>query len=154
MEYHLEQKQAFRIVGFRIPISGDQEENFRRVPAFWHEMGPRLGELLPLMDPAFPGLLGVCTMEEENYYYIAVASEAPAPGGGCEWTVPAATWAVFSGQGSSHEAIQELLKRVVSEWLPSSGYQWALAPDMEVYLTPADAEAARFQVWLPVVKPQ
>lgn len=115
MEYQIVQKSAFRIVGFRTPIPADQEESFRCVPGFWEETGHRLGELIPLMDQGFPGVLGVCTMAEENFYYIAVASDAAPPDGGCVWTVPAATWAVFSGQGQSPAAIQELQKRIVSE---------------------------------------
>ena len=154
MEYQIVQKSAFRIVGFRTPIPADQEESFQYVPRFWAETGHRLGELIPLMDQKFPGVLGVCTMDEENFYYIAVASDAAPPDGGYAWTVPAATWAVFSGQGQAPAAIQELQKRVVSEWLPDSGYEWAPAPDIEVYLTAPDAEAAQFQVWVPVTKRQ
>ena len=152
MEYQIVQKPALRIVGFRTPIPMDQEESFQCVPQFWAETGHRLGELIPLMDQSFPGVLGVCTMDKENYYYIAVASDAVPPDGGCSWTIPAATWAVFSGQGPSPAAIQELQKRVVSEWLPDSGYEWAPAPDIEVYLTAPDAETAQFQIWVPVTK--
>lgn len=152
MEYQIVQKPAFRIVGFRTPIPTDQEESFQCVPQFWAETGHRLGELIPLMDQSFPGVLGVCTMDEENYYYIAVASDAAPPDGGHEWTVSAATWAIFSGQGSLPMAIQELQKRIVSEWLPSSGYEWAQAPDIEVYLSTPDSEAAQFQIWIPVTK--
>lgn len=154
MEYQIIQKPAFRIVGFRTPIPTDQEESFQCVPRFWAETGHRLGELIPLMDQSFPGVLGVCTMDEENFYYIAVASDVAPPDGGCAWTVPAATWAVFSGQGQAPAAIQELQKRVVSEWLPDSGYEWAAAPDIEVYLTAPDAETAKFQIWVPVTKRQ
>ena len=99
-------------------------------------------------EPA--GILGVCTCHEEpNFYYIAVASSAPVPEGMHEWTVPAASWAVFSGCGPLPEAMQELQKRIVSEYLPDSGYGWAKAPDIEVYLN-RPGEESRFQVWLPV----
>ena len=72
--------------------------------------------------------------DAENYYYIAVASTRPAPEGMHEYVVPACTWAVFPGRGSMPAAMQELQKRVVSEWLPGSGYEWGQAPDLEVYL--------------------
>lgn len=154
MEYQIVKKDAFRIVGFRTPLSPDVEESFQAVPRFWGEAGPKLGELIPLMDPEIPGVLGVstCHREEENYYYIAVASNAPSPEGAYEWTVPAATWAVFSGTGQQPTAIQELQRRVVTEWLPDSGYEWAQAPDVEVYLNEPGAEEQRFQVWLPIQK--
>ncbi|MEY8403736.1 AraC family transcriptional regulator [Oscillospiraceae bacterium 44-34] len=152
MEYQIVGKDAFRIVGFRTPLTMDVEESFQAVPGFWGEVGPRIGELIPLMSPEMPGVLGVstCHHEAENSYYIAVASNAPVPEGLYEWTVPAATWAVFTGQGQAPMAIQELQKRIVSEWLPDSGYEWAQAPDVEVYLNGPDAAEAQFQVWLPV----
>ena len=152
MEYQIVGKDAFRIVGFRTPLTMDVEESFQAVPRFWGEVGPRIGELIPLMSPGMPGVLGVstCHHEAENSYYIAVASNAPVPEGLSEWTVPAATWAVFTGQGQAPMAIQELQKRIVSEWLPDSGYEWAQAPDVEVYLNGPDAAEAQFQVWLPV----
>jgi len=152
MEYQIVGKDAFRIVGFRTPLTMDVEESFQAVPRFWGEVGPRIGELIPLMSPEMPGVLGVstCHHEAENSYYIAVASNAPVPEGLSEWTVPAATWAVFTGQGQAPMAIQELQKRIVSEWLPDSGYEWAQAPDVDVYLNGPDAAEAQFQVWLPV----
>lgn len=152
MEYQIVGKDAFRIVGFHTPLTMDVEESFQAVPRFWGEVGPRIGELIPLMSPEMPGVLGVstCHHEAENSYYIAVASNAPVPEGLSEWTVPAATWAVFTGQGQAPMAIQELQKRIVSEWLPDSGYEWAQAPDVEVYLNGPDAAEAQFQVWLPV----
>jgi AraC family transcriptional regulator len=152
MEYQIVRKDAFRIVGFHTPLTMDVEESFQAVPRFWGEVEPRIGELIPLMSPEMPGVLGVstCHHEAENSYYIAVASNAPVPEGLSEWTVPAATWAVFTGQGQAPMAIQELQKRIVSEWLPDSGYEWAQAPDVEVYLNGPDAAEAQFQVWLPV----
>lgn len=151
MEYQIVKREAFRIVGFRTPLPMDVEEGFQVVPRFWGEIGPRVGELIPLMDPGAPGVLGVSTCHlEQGFYYIAVASKTTAPEGAFEWTVPAATWAVFTGSGQQPTAIQELQKRIVAEWLPDSGYEWAQAPDVEVYLSTPGEEESRFQVWLPV----
>ena len=61
------------------------------------------------------------------------------------------TWAVFPGKGAMPNSIQALEKRIVTEWLPVSGYEYANAPDIEVYLN-ADPKNAEFEVWLPVVK--
>ena len=107
-----------------------------------------------LMDAAPKGILGVstCMPDAENYYYIAVASTRPAPEGMHEYVVPACTWAVFPGRGSMPAAMQELQKRVVSEWLPGSGYEWGQAPDLEVYLDDGLSGESSFEVWLPVAK--
>lgn len=152
MEYQIVKREAFRIVGFRTPLPMDVEESFQVVPGFWAEIGPRQAELFPLMGGEPAGILGVSTCgEEENYYYIAVSSSAPVPEGMQEWTVPAATWAVFTGTGRLPDAMQELQRRIVTEFLPDSGYEWAKAPDIEVYLN-RPGEESRFQVWLPVTK--
>lgn len=152
MEYQIVKREAFRIVGFRMRLPMDMEKSFQAVPGFWAETGPRQAELFPLMNGDPAGMLGVSTCnEEENYYYIAVASNAPVPEGMYEWTVPAAAWAVFTGTGRLPEAMQELQKRIVTEYLPDSGYEWAKAPDIEVYLN-RPGEESRFQVWLPVTK--
>ena len=82
-------------------------------------------------------------------YYIAVASTEEA-GELEEYTVPAAVWAIFSGEGTP-QSIQELERRILTEWLPSSGYEYGSAPDIEVYLN-ADPRNAKYEVWIPVVK--
>ena len=152
MEYQIVKREAFRIVGFRTPLPADVEESFQVVPRFWAEIGPRQMELIPLMNGEPAGMLGVCTCgQEDNRYYIAVASDAPVPNGMHEWIVPAATWAVFTGTGQLPDAMQELQRRIVSEYLPDSGYGWAKAPDIEVYLN-RPGEESRFQVWLPVTR--
>ena len=35
MAYHIEEKKNIRIIGIRIPLVEDAEENMRNVPAFW-----------------------------------------------------------------------------------------------------------------------
>lgn len=153
MEYQIIKKEAFRIVGFRTDLPSEVEAAFEIVPKFWGEMGAKLPQLIPLMDPAQPGVLGVstCHQARDNHYSIAVASSQPVPEGMFEEEVPACTWAVFTGSGELPGAMQALQKRIVSEWLPQSGYEWAKAPDVEAYLSPAGDPAGVFQVWLPVV---
>lgn len=155
MEYRIVKKEAFRVVGIGAAMSPHIEESFQEVPALWDRAARENlpARLAPLMDPEMPGLLGICDGSggEQPRYLIAVASAAPLPEGLEEFTVPACTWAVFPGQGSMPEAIQQLEQRVITEWLPTSGYQYADAPDLEVYLN-ADPKNSRFEVWVPVVK--
>lgn len=40
---------------------------------------------------------------------------------------------------------------IVTEWLPTSGYEYADKPDIEVYLNP-DPQNAQYEVWIPIVK--
>ena len=108
-------------------------------------------KLAGLMNTAPMGLLGVsaCNDVEEWKYFIAVSSTKEDTGFE-EYTIPAATWAVFTGTGTN-QSIQELEQRIVTEWLPTSGYEYANAPDIEVYLNP-DPQNAQYEVWIPVTK--
>ena len=154
MNYRIEEKKAFRIVGFRELITNDAEEMFKCIPIFWQKTAPQIPQILSLMNGEPKGLLGVSTCNEvegkQNFYYIAVSSDMPVPDGMYEESVTENTWAVFPGSGTSDD-IQALQVRIVSEWLPTSGYEWANAPDVEVYLND-DVRNMQFEVWLPVVK--
>ena len=153
MEYRIEKREAFRIVGLSAPLDKDLEKNFAIVPQMWGKAASdgTIPRLAALMDGQPAGLLGVsaCGSEEDWRYFIAVASTQPA-GDFEEYTVPAATWAVFPGQGANL-SIQDLERRAVTEWLPTSGYEYGSAPDVEVYLNP-DPNNAVYEVWIPVVK--
>ena len=151
MEYRIEKRGPFRVVGVSAPLNKDMGENFRLVPELWGRAAAdgTIPRLAGLMDGEPRGLLGVCDGVDSARYYIAAASNAPAGEGLEEYTVPAFTWAVFPGTGDGPAAIQALERRVVAEWLPTSGYEYAEGPDVEVYLDP---ECTRFEVWIPVVK--
>ena len=153
MEYRIEKREAFRIVGISAPLDADLEKNFAVVPQMWGKAAAdgTIPRLAGLMDGQPAGLLGVsaCGDREDWRYWIAVASSQPA-GDFEEYTVPAATWAVFPGEGTNI-SMQELERRVITEWLPTSGYEYGNAPDVEVYLHP-DPNNARYEVWIPVVK--
>ena len=151
MDYRIEAWDAFRIVGVSAPLSQNLEENFQCVPELWGRAAAdgTIPRLAALMDGEPRGLLGVCDGLDSSKYYIAVASSAPAAEGLEEYIVPALTWAVFPGSGDGAAAIQQLQRRVVTEWLPTSGYEYAEGPDVEVYLNP---ECTQFEVWIPVVK--
>lgn len=153
MEYRIEKRGPFRVVGVSTAIDKDMEKNFDKIPLFWGQAAADgvIEKLAGMMDAQPMGILGVCacTGEEEWRYWIAAAStrqDAALE----EFTVPAATWAVFPGSGTN-QSIQELERRVLTEWLPSSGYEYGNAPDIEVYLN-ADPQNSKYEVWIPVVK--
>ena len=153
MNYRIETKDAFRIVGVSVPLHKDIEKNFTVIPPKWQEisMNGTLQRLISMMDTPPMGVLGVstCNDTEPWKYYIAV-STSQEKNELEEYIVPAATWAIFSGEGTN-QSIQELERRIVTEWLPTSGYEYGNAPDVEVYLNP-DPQNAQYEVWIPVVK--
>ena len=153
MNYRIESREAFRIVGVSVPLYKEIEKNFTVIPPKWQEvsMNGTLQKLIGMMDTPPMGVLGisVCNDEELWRYYIAVSTSKDAAGLE-EYTVPAATWAVFPGTGTN-QSIQELERRIVTEWLPTSGYEYGNAPDIEVYLNP-DPQNAQYEVWIPVMR--
>lgn len=154
MNYRIEKKEAFRIVGISCPLEKELEKNFETVPAMWGKAASSgiIEKLAMMMDSEPKGLLGVsaCGEEQDWKYYIAVASTQKLTDELEEFVVPGSTWAVFEGQGTNL-SIQELEKRIVTEWLPTSGYEYGNGPDIEVYLNP-DPQNAVFEVWIPVVR--
>ena len=39
MEYRIEKREAFRVVGVSVPIEKDMEKNFQTLPALWERGG-------------------------------------------------------------------------------------------------------------------
>lgn len=155
MNYRIETKDAFRIIGISAPLSKEVEQNFLIVPNMWQDaaVNGTIQKLASIIDVPPMGLLGVsvCNDTEQWKYFIAVASTKNG-GEFEEYTVPASTWAIFPGSGIN-QSIQELEQRIITEWLPTSGYEYADAPDIEVYLNP-DPQNTQYEVWIPVRKRQ
>lgn len=155
MNYRIETKDAFRILGISAPLYQEIEKNFNIVPKMWQDAveSGTIQKLAGMMDAQPMGLLGVsaCNEEEQWRYFIAVSSSKESDEFE-EYIVPASTWAIFSGAGTNL-SIQDLEQRIVTQWLPTSGYEYANAPDIEVYINP-DPQNAQFEVWIPVTKKQ
>lgn len=155
MNYRIEKKEAFRIIGVSRPLCHEIEENFKVVPEMWQKaaMDGTIEKMVPMMKEEIRGILGIsaCNEQEEWKYFIAIASDAKVEAPLEEYIVPATTWAIFEGEGPMPHSIQEMEKRIVMEWLPNSGYEYGNAPDIEVYLNP-DPQNSKFEIWVPVVK--
>lgn len=153
MNYRIETREAFRIIGVSAALDREIENNFTLVPSMWQgaAVNGTVQALADRMDASPKGLLGVsvCNDQEQWKYFIAVSSTRPA-GKFEEYIVPAATWAIFSGEGSN-QSIQALEQRIITQWLPASGYEYANAPDIEVYFN-QDPQHTRYEVWIPVTK--
>jgi len=161
MNYRIEQKEAIRIVGTKLecPWTPGKQEGFQEVPKFWveHQRKGTIPQLCELMDSRPMGVLGVSVGDWQQAgkfdYYIAVSSTQPVPEEMCEYQIPACTWAIFECKGPMPTAIQKMQERIMTEWFPNSGYQYADAPDIEVY-TDGDQNAEDYicWIWVPVKK--
>ena len=115
----------------------------------------KLTEILALSNGEPSGVLGVCAdMYNDGFdYWIAAATTKPCPQEFQALNVPACTWAIFETTGPMPGAIQELFTRIFSEWLPTSGYEHAPAPEIEWY-SDGDTSSATYKsaVWVPIIK--
>lgn len=157
MNYRIEKKNSFKVVGVREHYEMSIEECFAKVPLFWQKtiQSGIVPQILAQLDKEPYGLLGISTcMNGKDFdYYIAAATTKETPDGMVEYIVPECTWAVFQCVGAMPKAIQDLQKRIVTEWLPTSGYEYDNAPDIEVYFD-GDQQAPDYkcEVWFPIIK--
>lgn len=158
MNYKIIEKESFEVVGKQRKITTAGGENFKLVPEFWDDcmkdgsyqwISSRAGKL---------GVLGICkdlhNFNEGFNYMIGIEKiKETLPKGFISATIPAATWAVFESIGPLPEAIQDVTRRIFSEWMPSTGYQHDCAPELEV-CPEGDINSSdyRCEVWIPIKK--
>lgn len=158
MNYRIEKKGEIRVVGAKLKTTMDMDKAQVEIPKFWGEMKANgmVEKMIGLMNQEPFGLLGmsVTTQDKQEFdYYMGVSTDRDILEGMEEYIIPSAQWAIFECVGPVPEAIQQLQKRIFTEWLPSSGYEYANLPDLEVY---GDGDISskdyKCQVWLPIVK--
>ncbi|MDR1533426.1 MAG: AraC family transcriptional regulator [Clostridiales bacterium] len=159
MNYRIEKKDAIRVVGIKLTTTTDDGRNWREIPEFWAQCNQngQAEKIAALVDREPFGLLGVCVMNSGGGskfdYYIAAPTGKPVTAGMTEYVIPAAQYAVFESVGPLPHALQTVTKRVLTEWLPSSGYEYGDGADIEVYSDgDTSAEDYKAEVWMPIVK--
>lgn len=154
MHYRIEEKAAMRIVGVRISLTEDMNDNQKIVPQFWEQIwhSEQLPIISDLSNQTPDGLLGITSYENpsEIYYYIAAATSKPIPQKMFEYQIPAATWVVFESNGPFKESVQSVFRRFLTEWLPFSGYAYAELPDIEVYPFNECSRNGYTEVWIAI----
>lgn len=157
MSYRITEKAAMRIVGIRIPLVADMEENQKVVPEFWKKTleNNYLPKIIELTNQEPGGILGVTVYEnpQEIFYYIAASTTEAIPQNMFEYEIPASTWVIFENDGHFKEDVQNVFKRFYTEWLPFSGYEYAGLPDLEVYpVMPGKPLNGHSEVWIGIKK--
>ncbi|MGB8453604.1 MAG: AraC family transcriptional regulator [Anaerocolumna sp.] len=157
MRYRIETKDSIRIVGARVVLEENQEQNFQIVPKFWDtaKKSNIVTDVCKLANQNPYGILGVSVYlnPEEIYYYIAASTDKLVPDKFVEYEIPAATWVIFECNGHYQESIQTIFKRFHTEWLPFSGYKYAELPDIEVYpINGQKVKGGYSEVWIAVMK--
>ena len=129
MEYRIEKKPAFKVMGVSKDI--DYANSYSIVPKFWDEVYAN-------PDNKIMGQYGICddTIPGDKFrYYIADNyDEKLAREEGYEVKeIPEYTWAVFPCRGAMPQALQSVNTQVFNEWLPASNYEIADGFNIEYY---------------------
>lgn len=156
LDFRIETKEAFRVAGVSVPLYGDFESMAEPVKQIWEiaEANGTIQKLKSFIKAEPSGLLEVMMPDENTEswrYLISVAADAPAEDSLEEYIVGAYTWAIFSYEGKTIEETQVLGNRVISEWLPASGYEYDNGPDISVHAK-EDPEGAILEYWVPIKK--
>ena len=162
MNYRLEQKEAFHIVGLkkRVPIIF-QGENPDIVKLAQSLTITDIEQLKKLSNVEPKGIIQVSTnfsegrMEQKGEldHYIGVATTGTNPGHFCQLAVPASTWAVFTVVGPFPQTLQETWGRIYAEWFPSSSYEQIAGPEIVSHMS-TDFSSPTFtsEIWIPIHK--
>lgn len=158
MNYKIVEKEAFKVIGSTKRVSTANYEHLMTIQKFWDEsMGNGLCEQLSILAGDL-GALGICMdfndENEEFTYAIAVEKTSEeVPSNLVEKEIPAATWAIFESIGPVTESVKEVWSRIFSEWFPSTGYEHADLPSLEVYpLGDTTDSNYKCEVWIPIIK--
>ncbi len=154
MEYRIEEKPAFKVMGISRDFS--YENANEEIPKFWDEAVIQASER-PVM-----GTYSVCFDEEMGgkafRYMIAddLDTEQAERKHLDVHEIKAHVWAVFPCRGAIPLPLQEVNRRIFSEWLPASSYEIAEGYNIEYYSNPADFKKGMqdpeyyMEVWIPV----
>lgn len=157
MNYRIESKEEFRIVGVKRSFQGPSDDE-SVVPLFWDEIYSNgcFQEMLKISTGTPKGVHGFIRVFDESKvdYTIACLSDKEPPEGMVSQVIPKSTWAIFELGGPVNTAMAEAWKRIFSEWLPASNYEYAETVDIECFPYYGDKRASdfKFEIWLPIIE--
>jgi len=160
MEYKIEKKKAFKIIGLK--QSFDTETAYDRIPAFWGEAMKKIctpdAPNRALIEKCRIGEYGVCVSKPNckdfDYYIAGDYHGEKVPEGYEVLEVPARLWARFRCLGKLPGSIQSVNTRIYSEWLPNNKeYEMDGNIDLEYY-SDGDGQADDYEseIWFPIKK--
>jgi AraC family transcriptional regulator len=162
MNYRIEEKEAFRIVGIskRVPIifNGVNPE----IAAMYQSLNMEIITQLKELSNVKPmGIISASVnfsegrMEEKGEldHYIGAATNKECPDNLTKLEVSASTWAVFEAVGPFPDTLQNVWGRIYSEWFPASNYEQAEGPEI-LWNESKDTTSPTFrsEIWIPVKK--
>ncbi|WP_105615317.1 AraC family transcriptional regulator [Vallitalea okinawensis] len=160
MNYRIEDKESYKVFGKSITI-GLNDNPYEVIPKLWNDLR---------VDGSYEELCEIAGFEPykntflestlydfdddtyKNKYMIntLLPPKTHVPKEFDVLTIPAAKWVVFSDSyeriEDTTEVIQKIWKRIFTEWFPTSDYEVAEGPQLEVY------PKGSVEVWIPIIE--
>ncbi len=167
MQYRIENGKALKLAGLSLRVKTKDGSNFAVISDYWDRVmtddrwEPLCAKAKAVGENGL-GVVGVCRdfdMASGEFTY-GIAIEEPSemkdmPKGTELFPVPASNWAKFTNYGPVRPNFQTLIKRIFSEWLPTSDWEHAGTAEIEFY-PPGDMISPDYscEYWVPVMKAQ
>ncbi|WP_315116974.1 AraC family transcriptional regulator [uncultured Clostridium sp.] len=155
MDYKIVKKDAFTIIGVSKVFKYDEAAT--EVPKLWTEyyQTGKSDIVCSVYGVSIDENIGGNEFEyliADNYNPIKEIAE-----GFITRVIPKHTWAVFACRGAGSHSLQDVHKKIFSEWLPNSkDYEIAAGYNIEMYSDPAEYEKGvqdekyYSEIWIPV----
>ncbi|MFV0557985.1 MAG: GyrI-like domain-containing protein [Enterococcus sp.] len=164
MEYKIEQKSAFHLVGVtkRVPVQFEgvnqaiQELAATITPKQREEMH-ELGDLYPqqVLNASYSFDEGWESESGELTHIIGFATSQENPYADLETVkVASHTWAIFPNTGPFPQTLQATYQQIYTEWLPSANYELVPAPGISFTNYQADMGSVYSEIWVAVKEKQ
>ena len=164
MNYRIEEKDEMTFIGHKIHCAGsitNFEMRYENDCKHWVDTRPEQEILCDIRIEGENIWYDVYpTFTDEGYdHYISVQTKCDnIPEGLEKLVIPECTYAIFETTRTMYPTRQyvELLRQIVSQWLPSSEYILADKPHLNVihWFKNPNKEKRYFEVWMPVEKKQ
>jgi AraC family transcriptional regulator len=174
INYRIVEKEAFVIFGVSEIVSSIDGKCYEQIPSFWNESmengtmdailreagsnlpadtkGDIYGNEEMLINAAIYGYNNEGTF---RYMVCQKTAETKVAAEFERLDIPALTWVVFPTDAHTMEEttnkVQALWKRITSEWFPTSSYEHAEAPGLEMYYRDGENKYIT-EIWIPIIK--
>lgn len=157
MEYRIEEKGAFKVIGLKGNFK--YEKANEDIPKLWKKFFMKTA--FNKIEPKYA--INIDTnMGSDSFDYIIgndYNTDQKIPSHFEVVSIPKYTWAIFSCIGPSNKKMPEMNEKIFKEWLPNSNdYEIAAGYNIEIYSNPEEYkngindEEYYSEIWIPVKK--
>ena len=157
MEYKIEEKESFKIIGLKNNV--EYETASMEIPKIWTTFFQKhpFSKIKPKYAVNFDEAMG-----NDTFLYMIgddYEENSIIPEGFEVMEIPKFTWVVFSCIGPASVKMQEINERIFKEWLPNSndkkiaaGYNIEMYSDPNDYKKGVNDEEYYCEIWIPIKK--